>query len=119
MTRMRVMRRIILPQAIRVVIPTTGNQLIGLLKYTSLVSVLAVPDLLYSAELVYQQNYKVIPLLLVASIWYLAITSVLMIGQYYLERHFSRGSVRTRPLTPAQRIRAALIRRAPRVEEPA
>ena len=119
MTRMRVMRRIILPQAIRVVIPTTGNQLIGLLKYTSLVSVLAVPDLLYSAELVYQQNYKVIPLLLVASIWYLAITSLLMIGQYYLERHFSRGSVRTRPLTPAQRIRAALIRRAPRVEEPA
>lgn len=119
MTRMRVMRRIILPQAIRVVIPTTGNQLIGLLKYTSLVSVLAVPDLLYSAELVYQQNYRVIPLLLVASIWYLAITSLLMVGQYYVERHFAKGSVRTLPLTPMQRMRAALTRKAPgvRLEE--
>ncbi len=111
MTRMRTMRRIVLPQAIRVVIPTTGNQLIGLLKYTSLVSVLAVPDLLYSAELVFQRTYQVIPLLLVASIWYLSITSVLMVGQYYLERHFARGSVRTLPPTPGQRIRAALIRR--------
>ncbi|MCU1578696.1 MAG: yecS3 [Rhodoglobus sp.] len=117
MTRMRVMRRIVLPQAIRVVIPTTGNQLIGLLKYTSLVSVLAVPDLLYSAELVYQQNYKVIPLLLVASIWYLVITSVLMVGQYYLEHYFSKGSVRTLPMTPTQRIRAALSRRARPIEE--
>ena len=105
------MRRIVLPQAIRVVIPTTGNQLIGLLKYTSLVSVLAVPDLLYSAELIYQQNYQVIPLLLVASIWYLTITSVLMLGQFYLERYFSKGSVRTQPPTPLQRMRAVLIRR--------
>lgn len=115
MTRLRVLRRIVLPQAIRVIIPNTGNQLIGLLKYTSLVSVLAVPDLLYSAELVYQQNYKVVPLLLVAAIWYLVITSLLMFGQYYLERHFARGSVRTLPLTLAQRLRGALSRRFPAV----
>jgi polar amino acid transport system permease protein len=105
MTRVMAMRRIVLPQAIRVIIPATGNQLIGLLKYTSLVSVLAVQDLLYSAQTIYSQTFQTIPLLLVASIWYLIVTSLLTVAQYYLERYYARGSTRTIPPTPQQRLR--------------
>ena len=90
------MRRTVLPQAMRVIIPPTGNELISMLKTTSLVT--AVP---YTLELytrtsdISAVNFQPIPLLLVAATWYLAITSVLMVGQYYLERHFSRGISRT------------------------
>src|SRR5256885_1546506 len=94
MTRLQTMRRIVLPQAMRVIIPPTGNETISMLKTTSLVSVIALADLLYAVELIYAQNYKEIPLLIVASIWYLVFTSVLTIGQYYIERYFGRGSSR-------------------------
>ena len=94
MTRLQTMRRIVLPQAMRVIIPPTGNETISMLKTTSLVAFIAVADLLYSAQLIYSVNYKTIPLLIVASIWYLAVTSVLSIGQYYLERYYGRGSTR-------------------------
>lgn len=87
----RIFRRIVLPQAMPAIIPASGNLLIGLLKSTSLVSVIAVTDLLYSVQLVYNQNFKVMPLLLVATIWYIVITSVLAVGQYFVERHFRRG----------------------------
>ena len=86
------MRRIVLPQAMRVIIPPTGNEVISMLKTTSLVT--AVPltiDLYYAAREISGVNFQPIPLLLVAATWYLAITSVLMVGQYYLERYFSRG----------------------------
>jgi polar amino acid transport system permease protein len=83
--------KIILPQAMRFIIPPTGNQLIGMLKTTSLVSVIALPDLLYSAQLVYSQNFQTIPLLIVCSIWYLILTTVLSIGQHFLERRFNRS----------------------------
>jgi len=95
------MRRTILPQAMRVIIPPTGNEVISMLKTTSLVT--AVP---YSLELYGRAHdigielFQPIPLLLVASTWYLAITSVLMVGQYYLERYFSRGA--SRKLTTKQ-----------------
>jgi len=75
----------------RVIIPPTGNETISMLKTTSLVSVIATQELLYSSQLIYAVNYRQIPLLLVASIWYLAVTSVLSIGQYHIERHFGRG----------------------------
>ncbi|WP_256840070.1 amino acid ABC transporter permease [Ornithinimicrobium faecis] len=88
-------RRVVLPQAMRVIIPPTGNQLIGMLKTSSLVAVLAYPELLYSAQLIYAVNYQTIPLLITASLWYLLITSVLSVGQYYLERHFGRSEVRS------------------------
>ena len=91
MSHLRTLRRIVLPQAMRVIIPPTGNQVISMLKTTSLVSVLAFPELLYSAQLIYSQNFQTIPLLLTASLWYLLMTSVLTVGQYYLERHFSRS----------------------------
>jgi polar amino acid transport system permease protein len=91
MTQAQTMRRVVLPQAMRVIIPPTGNETISMLKYTSLASIIAVHELLYSAQLIYAANYKVIQLLIVASVWYLVCTTVLSIGQYYLERHYGRG----------------------------
>jgi polar amino acid transport system permease protein len=88
-----VFRRIVWPQALRVIVPPVGNQVIGMLKYTSLVSVIALPELLYSAQLIYQQNFQTIPLLMVASIWYLAVTSILSVIQGYIERRYGRGLV--------------------------
>lgn len=94
MTRTQTLRRIVLPQAMRVIIPPTGNETISMLKTTSLASVIAVSELLYTAEQIYSVNYKTIPLLITASVWYLAMTSVLYVGQHHLERYFGRGSTR-------------------------
>jgi polar amino acid transport system permease protein len=85
------MRYIVLPQAMRVIVPPTANEVISMLKYSSLVSVLAVPELLYSAQLIYARNFKTIPLLITISIWYLVITTILTIIQHYLERRYARG----------------------------
>ncbi|MFI2781902.1 amino acid ABC transporter permease [Streptomyces sp. ALB3] len=92
----RRLRRIVLPQAMRSIVPPAGNMLIGTLKGTSIVSIIAVQDLLYSAQLVYHRTYEVIPLLLVATLWYVAVTSLLSIGQFYVERHYARGTAGTR-----------------------
>jgi polar amino acid transport system permease protein len=89
--RRRIFWRIVLPQAMPSIIPASGNLLIGMLKATSIVSVIAVQDLLYSVQLIYNQNYLIIPLLLVATIWYVILTTVLSVGQYYVERHYARG----------------------------
>ena len=86
------LRRIILPQATRTIIPPTGNEFINMLKTTSLASVIAYSDLLTGAKQIYNQNLLTLELLLVASIWYIAMTSVLSVGQFYLERHYSRGT---------------------------
>ncbi|KAA0078849.1 amino acid ABC transporter permease [Mycolicibacterium sp. P9-64] len=91
MSQGKVLRRIILPQAMRVIVPPVGNETISMLKLTSLVSVISLPELLYSVQVVYQATYQVIPLLLVASIWYLIVTTILSIGQRYLERYYGRG----------------------------
>ncbi|WP_406336131.1 amino acid ABC transporter permease [Streptomyces zaomyceticus] len=90
--RWRRLTRIVLPQAMRAIVPPAGNMLIGTLKGTSIVSVIAVQDLLYSTQLIYHRTYEVIPLLLVATLWYVAVTSVLGVGQYYVERHYARGT---------------------------
>jgi polar amino acid transport system permease protein len=108
MTRLQTMRRIVLPQAMRVIIPPTGNETISMLKTTSLVAFIALNDLLYTAQQIYSVNYKTIPLLMTVSIWYLAVTSVLSIGQYYLERHFGRGSTRETAPTLLQRVLAGV-----------
>jgi polar amino acid transport system permease protein len=92
MSRTLTLRRIVLPQAMRAIVPPTGNQTISMLKTSSLVSVLAFPELLYAAQLIYSDNYKTIPLLITASIWYLIVTSVLTVGQFFLERRFGRGT---------------------------
>ncbi|WP_030212762.1 amino acid ABC transporter permease [Streptomyces bikiniensis] len=94
--RWRRLSRIVLPQAMRAIVPPAGNMLIGTLKGTSIVSVIAVQDLLYSTQLVYHRTYEVIPLLLVATLWYVAVTSVLSVGQYYVERHYARGTAGAR-----------------------
>jgi polar amino acid transport system permease protein len=93
MTHARALRRIILPQAMRAIIPPTGNQLISMIKATSLVSVIAMADLLYSVQAVYNRTFEVIPLLMVAVIWYLFITSILNVGQAAIERYYARGEL--------------------------
>lgn len=98
MTPATTFRRIIVPQAMRVAVPPTFNNIIGMLKYTSLVSVLSIGDLLYTSEQIYSVNFQPIPLLLVASIWYLAVTSVLMVAQLFLERALGGGSRRRVPV---------------------
>ncbi|WP_030703503.1 MULTISPECIES: amino acid ABC transporter permease [unclassified Streptomyces] len=89
-------RRIVLPQAMRSIVPPAGNMLIGTLKGTSIVSIIAVQDLLYSVQLVYHRTYQVIPLLLVATVWYAAVTTLLSIGQRYVERYYARGTAGAR-----------------------
>ncbi len=81
-------RRIVFPQAMRVIIPPVGNEVISMVKNTSLVSVIALAELLYTAQLIYARTYETIPLLIVASLWYLVLVSVLSAGQHVLERRY-------------------------------
>ncbi|OUM45174.1 amino acid ABC transporter permease [Arthrobacter sedimenti] len=97
--------RIVLPQAMRSILPTAFNEIIGLVKGTSIVYVLAYSELFYTVQVIYNRTQQVLPLLLVATVWYVVITSVLSVFQYYIERHYSKGAVRTLPPTPLQRVR--------------
>ena len=108
MTRGQTLRRIILPQAVRIIIPPIGNDTISMLKFTSLVSVLALPDLLYSAQMIYSRTYQTIPLLIVATIWYLVLATLLTIVEHWIE---SRLAVR-------RTTRVRLGRRLPRLRGP-
>ncbi|MDO6406701.1 MAG: amino acid ABC transporter permease [Pantoea sp.] len=90
----QIFRHTVLPQAMRAIMPPAGNEIIGQLKTTAVVSVISLQDVLFSAQIIYQRTYEVIPLLLVATLWYLLMTSVLSIGQYYVERYFGRGVTR-------------------------
>ena len=110
MSRLQTMRRIVLPQAMRVIVPPTGNETISMLKTSSLASVITVGEVLFKVQTIYSRTYQTVPLLMVASIWYLIVTSVLTTGQYYVERHFARGVSRQLPPTPVQRLRAQLTR---------
>jgi polar amino acid transport system permease protein len=92
-----VMRRVVLPQAMRVIVPPTGNEVISMLKTTSLAIIISLTELFTAAQNVINRTYTSIPLFLVACIWYLFMTSVLTVGQGYLERRFGRGSSRTPP----------------------
>lgn len=86
------LRRIVIPQAMRTIIPPTGNETINLLKTTSLVSMIAVSDLLYSAQAIYARTFETIPLLLVVTFWYLIVVTLMTFFQHHLERRFSRDS---------------------------
>jgi polar amino acid transport system permease protein len=99
LSRMQTLRLIVLPQAMRVIIPPTGNETISMLKNTSLVSVIAYTELLYSAQQIYNATYQIIPLLIVASIWYIAMTSVLYVAQYFIELRYGRGFTRAEQMT--------------------
>ncbi|OII70268.1 amino acid ABC transporter permease [Streptomyces sp. CC77] len=101
------MRRIVLPQAMRVIIPPMGNETINMLKMTALVSVISAHDLMSNIQDVYAQNYQVIPMLVVASIWYLALVTLLSVPQAWLERRYGRGSVRAGHVSPLRRALGA------------
>ncbi|MEU3794411.1 amino acid ABC transporter permease [Streptomyces fructofermentans] len=98
------MRRIVLPQAMRVIIPPMGNETINMLKMTALVSVISAHDLMSNIQDVYAQNYQVIPMLVVASIWYLALVTLLSIPQAWLERRYGRGTTRAGHVSPLNRM---------------
>ncbi|MFF7238929.1 ABC transporter permease subunit [Streptomyces collinus] len=106
--RLRQIRRIVLPQAMRAILPTAGNEIIGLLKGTSVVYVMSIGELFYQAQVIYGRTGRVIPMLLVATAWYVVLTSVLSVAQYYVERRYARGADRTPPPTPLQRARRFL-----------
>ncbi|MER7760728.1 amino acid ABC transporter permease [Streptomyces sp. NPDC097619] len=98
------MRRIVLPQAMRVIIPPMGNETINMLKMTALVSVISANDLMSNIQAVYAQNYQVIPMLVVASLWYLGLVTLLGIPQAWLERRYGRGTVRGSGASPLRRL---------------
>jgi len=91
MSRGQTLRRIVLPQAMRVIVPPTGNEVISMLKTTSLVVVIGYFELFVSVQQIYARTFQTVPLLIVAVLWYLLLTSILSIGQYFLERRFGRG----------------------------
>jgi polar amino acid transport system permease protein len=88
----RTFRRVVLPQAMWVIVPNAGSRLIGTLKITSLASVLAIQELLYTTESIYARTFQTIPLLLVATIWYMVCVAVLRVLQHVLERHYARAA---------------------------
>jgi len=110
MRRLMIMRRIVLPQAMRVIVPPTGNETISMLKSTSLVAYVPYVELLFAAQNIYTRNYQVMPMLIMASLWYLGITSILMTGQFYVERFYAKGALRTLPPTPIQKLRLRFAR---------
>jgi polar amino acid transport system permease protein len=103
--RFRQAWRIVLPQAMRGILPAAANEVISLFKGTSIVYVMAIGELFYQVQVVYGRTGRVVPLLMVATVWYILLTTLLSIGQYYVERHFARGALRTPPPTPLQRAR--------------
>ena len=100
--------KIVLPQAMRGILPNAANEVISLFKGTSIVSVMAIAELFYQVQVIYGRSGRVVPLLMVATVWYIVLTSLLSIVQFYVERHYARGALRTIPLTPVQKLRRKL-----------
>ncbi|MCX9192473.1 ABC transporter permease [Carbonactinospora thermoautotrophica] len=111
MSRMLTMRRIVLPQAMRMIVPPTGNETIAMLKDTALVAYVPVTDeLFFQLQAIGSRTFQIFPMLVAACLWYLALTSVLLVGQYFLERYFSRGFGERRRMRP--RLREATVGRS-------
>lgn len=122
--RLRQAWRIVLPQAMRGILPAAANEVISLFKGTSIVYVMAIGELFYQVQVIYGRTGRVVPLLMVATVWYILLTTLLSIGQYYVERYFARGAQRTPPPTPLQRARGFVrniqaTRRTPPAGRPA
>jgi polar amino acid transport system permease protein len=98
------MRRIVLPQAMRVIVPPIGNEFIGLLKTSSMASTIAFTELLHRAQLIYFVNAKVIELLIVAAGWYMIIVTIFTVIQAHVEKHFARGQSHEEPPSFLQRL---------------
>ncbi|MEU3726424.1 amino acid ABC transporter permease [Streptomyces sp. NPDC031705] len=111
------MRRIVLPQAMRVIIPPMGNETINMLKMTALVSIISAHDLMSNIQDVYAQNYQVIPMLVVASLWYLGLVTLLGVPQAWLERRYGRGAGRGGHVSPLRRMFAGALTRPARAKK--
>ena len=109
LTHSQTLTRIVLPQAMRVIIPPAGNETISMLKTTSLVSTIAIVDLTRAGQDIGNRTLYVIPSLIAVSLWYLLFTSILSVGQFYVERYYGRGTNRVLPRTPLQKIRENLF----------
>ncbi|HWV20257.1 MAG TPA: amino acid ABC transporter permease/ATP-binding protein [Devosia sp.] len=126
LTRWRQGVHIVLPQAMRAILPSGFNEIIGLAKATSIVYVLALPELFYTVQVIYRRNLEVIPLLMVATVWYLVIMTVLTSVQYFVEQHFAKGARREAGPTAidralrffARRPAAAIAQAAPIARKP-
>ncbi|MFE9854060.1 amino acid ABC transporter permease [Streptomyces sp. NPDC005780] len=109
MSHSKTLRRVVIPQAMRVIVPPTGNEVINMLKTTSLVAAVQFYELFKYAQDIGQASGAPVEMYFLAAAWYLVMTSVLSVGQYYLERYYARGSSRSLPPTPMQKIRANLL----------
>ncbi|WAX78012.1 amino acid ABC transporter permease [Streptomyces sp. KMM 9044] len=109
MSHTKTLRRVVIPQAMRVIVPPTGNEVINMLKTTSLVSVVQYSELFRVAQDIGQTSGAPAEMLFLAAAWYLLLTSVFSVGQYYLERYYARGSTRQLPATPWQKVRANML----------
>ena len=108
MSHAKTLRRVVIPQAMRVIVPPTGNEVINMLKTTSLVAAVQYPELFRYAQDIGQNSGAPVEMYFLAAAWYLIMTSVLSVGQYYIERYYARGSSRSLPPTPWQKVRAHL-----------
>ncbi|MEW2622591.1 amino acid ABC transporter permease [Streptomyces sp. NPDC048106] len=108
MSYAKTLRRVVIPQAMRVIVPPTGNEVINMLKTTSLVAAVQYPELFRYAQDIGQNSGAPVEMYFLAAAWYLIMTSVLSVGQYYIERYYARGSSRSLPPTPWQKVRAHL-----------
>ncbi len=109
MSHGKTLRRVVIPQAMRVIVPPTGNEVINMLKTTSLVAAVQFYELFKYAQDIGQASGAPVEMYFLAAAWYLIMTSVLSVGQYYLERYYARGSSRSQPDTPIQRIKANML----------
>ncbi|WP_306190997.1 amino acid ABC transporter permease [Streptomyces sp. MK5] len=109
MSHGKTLRRIIIPQAMRVIVPPTGNEVINMLKTTSLVAAVQYPELFRYAQDIGQVSGAPVEMYFLAAAWYLIMTSVLSVGQYYIERYYARGSSRSLPPTPWQKVKANML----------
>ncbi|MFD5519956.1 amino acid ABC transporter permease [Streptomyces sp. NPDC127066] len=109
MSHSKTLRRIVIPQAMRVIVPPTGNEVINMLKTTSLVAVIQYSELFRVTQDIGQTSGAPVEMLFLAAAWYLLLTSVFSVGQYYLERYYARGSSRSLPPTPFQKIKANVL----------
>ncbi|MEU8509532.1 amino acid ABC transporter permease [Streptomyces brevispora] len=109
MSHGKTLRRVVIPQAMRVIVPPTGNEVINMLKTTSLVAAVQFYELFKYAQDIGQASGAPVEMYFLAAAWYLIMTSVLSVGQYYLERYYARGSSRSLPPTPMQKVRANLL----------
>ncbi|MFG3096539.1 amino acid ABC transporter permease [Streptomyces sp. NPDC048202] len=109
MSHAKTLRRVVIPQAMRVIVPPTGNEVINMLKTTSLVAAVQYPELFRYAQDIGQSSGAPVEMYFLAAAWYLIMTSVLSVGQYYIERYYARGSSRQLPATPWQKVKANMF----------